>query len=74
MGGNKREVGRFEQISIRLPTEFLKRAEELAAALSEAPAHAHERLTRGAVIRLAISTGLRALEDSLAEDGKGSRG
>jgi hypothetical protein len=62
MGRRKHGGEAFEQISIRVPTALLVRADKLAESLAALPAHAHERLTRGAVIRLAVARGIAALE------------
>jgi predicted DNA-binding protein len=51
-----------EQIAIRLPSDALKRAEALAEKLAKTPALAAVRVSRSAVLRMAILRGLDELE------------
>lgn len=51
-----------EQVSIRLPPALLERADKLTRKLSADPAHAAFRVTRAAVLRLALIRGIEALE------------
>lgn len=51
-----------EQIALRLPADALERAEALVPKLAKLPALAAVRVTRSAVLRMAILRGLDALE------------
>lgn len=50
------------QVSIRLPADVPKRAEELARRLAERPEYRAFRMTRAAVLRIALLQGLEQLE------------
>ena len=52
-----------EQVSIRLPRELLDLAEKLAGKLASRPEHRLHRITRVAILRMAIERGLLAMED-----------
>jgi predicted DNA-binding protein len=51
-----------KQLSVRLPTETVDRADALVPVLAELPALAGFRVERASVLRLAIAHGLRVLE------------
>jgi predicted DNA-binding protein len=63
-------VSNEEQVSIRLPVELLARAEKLAPQIATAPGMAAFRVTRAAVLRMALERGLLLLEK---EQGKRKR-
>jgi hypothetical protein len=50
------------QISMRLPSDLVERAEAMATVLAKVPEFKLWRMSRQAVIRLALSKGLDALE------------
>jgi hypothetical protein len=65
------DVSNEEQVSIRLPTELLDRAEKLARKLAADPTHSTVfRVTRAAALRMALLRGVEALEADLASKGK----
>ena len=52
-----------EQVSIRLPSDLVKRAEKLVPRLEKETEFAAWRISRAAVLRLAVARGLEALEE-----------
>ena len=61
-----------QQISIRLPQEFLDRAEGLVDALQDEPEYRYvPRLGQSFVLRLAMERGLDSLESEFLEDVEG---
>jgi len=54
-------------ITVRLPADLLARVDELVPALQQVEDFSVMRLTRSAVIRLAILRGLASLEEDYAE-------
>ncbi len=60
-----------EQVTIRLPTALLDRAEKLAKKLATDPTHSTAfRVTRAAALRMALHRGIEALEADLAAKAK----
>jgi len=61
------DVSNEEQVSIRLPTDLLDRAEKLAQQFARDPSHASVyRVSRAAALRMALLRGVEALEADLA--------
>ena len=56
------DVANERQVSIRLPSDVVDRAEALVPALSRLPAHAAFRVERATVLKLALMRGLELLE------------
>lgn len=70
--GLEERMGNEQQISLRLPADFLERAESLVAAIASVPDFAAiGEVNRSKVLRLAITRGLEALE---AQYGRGASG
>lgn len=60
-----------KQVTIRLPTALLDRAENLARKLAADPAHSTAfRVTRAAALRMALHRGIEALEADLTAKAK----
>lgn len=55
------------QVSVRLPADVPQRAEDLAELLSGLPEFQAFRMTRAAVLRMAMIEGLAALEERYSE-------
>jgi len=55
-----------EQITVRLPQDLLDRIDGLIDPVSELPEYRALRITRSVVLRLALDSGLDALEARLA--------
>ena len=51
------------QISMRLPRELVERAEALVALVAQDPTYAGWRVTKAAVLRLALIEGVERLEE-----------
>lgn len=60
------------QVSIRVPNDLVKRAEKLVPRLSKDPEYSTWRISRAAVLRLAVARGLDALEEQFGTKPKGS--
>ena len=57
------DMGKHDaEAMIRMPKEWLERAEALVPAVEKDPAHVLARVTRAYILRLAILRGLEALE------------
>lgn len=65
-GGVEGHMANEAQVAIRLPTDFLKRAGVLVAAMKKSPAMQAWSLTRSSVLRLAVQRGLDVLEAEYA--------
>jgi hypothetical protein len=60
-----------DQVTIRLPKGFLERAERVAKKLAADPAHSTPfRVSRAAVLRMALLRGVEALEADVAAKAK----
>jgi hypothetical protein len=59
-----------EQVAIRLSTALLSRSEKLAQRLATDPSHSAYRVSRSAVLRMALVRGLEVLEAEQAAKGK----
>jgi len=55
-------VSNDAQVAIRLPEDFLERADKLVARMEKDPALSAWRVSRSAVLRQAVQKGLEALE------------
>lgn len=62
------------QITIRLPQDLLDRLDDLIDPVSELPEYRALRITRSVVLRLALDSGLEALEARLATTKSKARG
>ena len=71
MTGEQRAMSPNEtQVAVRLPESLLERADSLIPGLAELPDYQLWRLSRSAVLRLAIQKGLDVLEREVARAGK----
>jgi len=62
------------QITVRLPQDLLDRIDDLIDPVSELPEYRALRITRSVVLRLALDSGLEALEARLTTTKPKARG
>lgn len=65
-------TGSTTQLSLRLPTGLVDRADALVAPLGSSPPPGVTRVTRTLVLRLALERGLASLEDDQRSGNRGS--